>query len=184
MDKLLKVYTWVSGIVVAFLASYLTGVLTAVIPPPKDLLCELSLGFCPPPKIIAFGATDIDMIVDRDGVGQGPGQNQIGMLHNRVDENVERRNMVKYRFSTDVPGEFQLKILYASALSRPVTIIVNDEVIVSSALEEATGGWDNEDRKWSKVYPIRLRIDENTLLLKRSNVFPHLSKFELTQIRH
>lgn len=183
MDKLLKIYNWASGILIAFLASYLTGVLTAVIPPPKDLLCTISLGFCPPPKIISFGATDVDMIVDRDGVGQGPGQNQIGMLHNRVDDNEERSNMVKYRFVTDLPGEYQLQILYASNISRSVELIVNDELVASNALSKATGGWDNKDRQWSEIYPVLLEAGDNTLMLRRSSVFPHLSKFFLREAR-
>jgi hypothetical protein len=187
MDKLLKVYAWASGIVVAFIASYLTGVLTAVIPPPKDLLCKLSLGFCPPAKVIAFSATDVDLIVDHDGVGQGSGQNQIGMLHNRVDPNVEtnvgRPNMVKYKFTTDVPGAYQLKVFYASPNSRSVELFVNDEQVASDALAKPTGGGDNQDRRWSTEYPVKLNSGDNTLLVKRSSVFPHLSKFELTQVR-
>ena len=115
-------YGWVSGILVAFLASYLTGVLSELVPPPKDLLCKISLGFCPPPAVIVFGATDIDRIIDRDGVGQGPGENQIGMLHNRVDPNVERPNMVKYKLTSASSGAFKLRVLYASPNERPVEI--------------------------------------------------------------
>ena len=180
---MLKIYTWFSGVLVAFLATYLTGVLTTVVPAPKALLCKLSLGFCPAPEIISFGATDIDRIIDHDGVGQGIGENEIGMLHNRVDQNDDRPNMVKYRFTSAAGGAFDLHVLYASPNERPVTIAVNDIEVDSSALKRSTNGTVNKDRQWSPLYRVTLRAGENTLMFKRSAVFPHLSKIELTQAR-
>lgn len=184
MESLLKIYAWGSGLVVASCASYLTAVLAAAVPAPKDLLCTMSLGFCLPPKVIEFGATDIDRIVDRDGVGQGPGEHQIGMLHNKVEPNRERPNMVKYKIATDVPGNFQLKILYASSTpTRPVELYVNDAKVASNALAESTGGWDNKDRKWSEEHKVILNAGDNTLMIKRSSIFPHLSKLRFTQVK-
>ena len=181
MNSLFKVYAWISGIAVAFLATYLTTILTAVIQPPKELLCELGLGFCASPKVISFNATDIDRIVDHDGVGQGPGDHQIGMLHNRVDPNVERSNMVTYKFANDTPGDFKLKVFYASPESRGVEIFANGSPVSTNALSKITNGRDNKHRQWSPCYSLKLQAGDNTLMVKREGVFPHLSKFELTQ---
>ncbi len=180
---MLKIYRWVSGVVVAFLASYLTLVLTAVVPAPKDLLCKVSLGFCPPPAIIVFGATDIDRIVDHDGVGQGPDQNQIGMLYNRLDPNIDRKNMVKYKFASGSAGNFNLRVLYASPDERPVEITVNDIPLVPDALKRSTKGIYNADREWSNNYLVTLKAGDNTLMFTRPHPFPHLSKIELTQVQ-
>ena len=183
MTKLLKVYAWLSGIIVAFLASYLTAVLSTVIPPPKELMCKLSLGFCPPPKQIVFQATEIDRIIDRQDVGQGPGQNQIGMLHNRVDDNQRRPNMVKYRIATDTPGNYRLRVYYASPEQRPVEIHVNDERLSADFMLASTRGGDNANRDWSDPIQVVLRPGDNTVMFKRSDVFPHLSRIELTEVR-
>jgi hypothetical protein len=184
MNSLIKVYAWLSGIVVAFSATYLTAIIATLAPPPKELLCTLGLGFCPLPKVISFNATDIDRISDRDGVGQGPGENQIGMLHNRVDPNVERSNMVTYKFVTETPGDYKLRVFYASPAPRSVDIFANGIPVAGNALSEPTGGGDNKDRKWSPDYLMKLPAGENTLMVKRSSVFPHLSKFEITQLSH
>ncbi len=183
MSALLKLYAWLSGILVAFAASYLTAVLSAVVPPPKALLCKLGLGFCPAPKQIVFQATDMDRIVDRQDVGQGPGQNQIGMLHNRVDPNERRPNMVKYRIASEGPASYRLRVYYASPEKRPVEVHLNDERVVPQYLTESTGGGDNVHRDWSSPVTIRLRDGSNTLMFRRADVFPHLSKIELTEMR-
>lgn len=182
-SSLLKAYGWLSGIIVAFLGSYVTGVLTAVIPPPKEMLCKISLGFCPAPKVITFSAVDVDRIIDREGVGQGIGSSQIGMLHNAVEPNVRRPNMVKYRVNVDGPGKYSLRILYASNEKRPVAIHVNDAEVSNEALGTTTGGWDNQNRAWSVTYSVSLNSGDNSLMLRRPDVFPHLSKFELIQTR-
>lgn len=178
----LKGYTWLSGIVIAFLASYLMAVLTAIVPAPKVFLCKLSLGFCPEPKIIAFSAVDIDRIIDHDGVGQAVNTSQIGMLHNHVNPNVQRPNMVKYRVTSDVSGNYKLRILYAAGEERPVQIYVNDNKVAADALRKTTDGWDNQHRTWYPDITVHLNKGENTLMLTRANIFPHLSKFELIQV--
>ena len=182
-SSLLKAYGWLSGIIVAFLGSYVTGVLTTVIPPPKEMLCKLSLGFCSAPKVIAFSAVDIDRIVDREGVGQGIGSSQIGMLHNAVESNARRPNMVKYRITTEAPGMYSLRVLHASNERRPVAIHVDDAEVSNDALGATTGGWDNQNRTWSTTYSVSLNAGDNSLMLRRPDVFPHLSKFELIQAR-
>ena len=183
MEKFKKVYVWLSGILVAFLATYLTAVLTTVVPPPKDLLCKAKLGFCPAPIILTFSATDTDRIVDRDGVGQGPGEQQIGMLHNRVVPDAsERRNSVTYQVNDLPAGNYRLRVLYAAASSRPVDILVNNEIVQEGALHEPTGGWNNDDRRWSPSIEVKLKEGANRILLRRESVFPHLSKIELTQV--
>lgn len=178
-----KLYAWLSGIVVAFLASYLAAVLTAVIPAPKDLLCKLSLGYCTP-KVITFAAVDPARMADRAGVGQAVGTNQIGMLHNALeDDSRDRPNMVKYRITSDIKSPYNLRIFYAAGEERPVHLYVNDEEVAADALRPPTGGWDNQHRRWSPALKINLKQGENTLMVKRDHVFPHLSEFELTEWR-
>lgn len=147
---LVKTYAWLSGIIVAFLASYLTAVLATVVPAPKEALCKLSLGFCPEPKVIEFSAVDIDRIMDREGVGQAIGSSQIGMLHNAVEQNYRRPNMVKYRVHVEAAGNFTLRVLYASNEERPTDIYVNDTLVAADALRPTTGGWENQHRVWSQ----------------------------------
>jgi len=178
----IKVYAWLSGILVAFIMSYVTGVISEVVPAPKLLMCKLSLGFCPPAMIVSFGATDIDKIVDREGVGQGAGQHQIGMLHNRTDPNMERSNMVKYRFDSGSTGNYKFRIYYASASKRPIQIFINDIKVSLNALNKSTGGWENKDREWSQEYDVVLKDKNNHLMLKSKSIFPHLSKFNFVQV--
>lgn len=183
MTNFFKLYAWLSGIIVAFLASYLTAVLSTVIPPPKELMCKLSLGFCPPANKIVFQATEIDRIIDKQDVGQGIGQNQIGMLHNRVDNNERRPNMVKYRVTTNAPGSYQLRVYYASPEPRPVEVHINDERVSTGFMSASTQGGDNANRDWSDPISVVLRLGDNTVMFKRSDVFPHLSRIELTEVR-
>jgi len=181
-QRIKKAYGWLSGIVVAFLATYITAVLAAVIPAPKDMLCKLSLGFCPKPESISFWAVDSDYIVDRRDVAQAVSPNQIGMLHNSTIDMKQRPNMVKYRIPATVAGSYELRIFYAANEQRPVELIFNDQTISDAALVSTTGGWDNENRKWSDVYPVTVVAGDNYLLIKRDQVFPHLSKVKLVQV--
>ncbi len=177
-----KAFLWLGGILLAFAGAYITAVLNAVIPAPKELLCKMSLGFCPAPIVIAFGATDTDYIVDKSGVGQAIAEDQIGMLHNQVVQNFRRANMVKYRVRVESAGEYDLTILYASAESRPVELRVNAQLVQASALQSTTRGWTNEFREWSPAYRVSLVAGDNDLLIRRDDVFPHLSKIKLTQV--
>jgi hypothetical protein len=177
-----KAFLWLGGLLLAFVGTYITAVLNAVIPAPKALLCELSLGFCPSPTVITFGATDTDYIVDRGGVGQAIAEDQIGMLHNQVLQNSRRANMVKYRVLVETAGEYDLEILYASAESRPVELRVNAQLVENSALQSTTRGWTNEYREWSPAYRVSFVAGNNDLLIRRDDVFPHLSKIRLTQV--
>jgi hypothetical protein len=184
-----KMCLWLGGILLAFAGAYVTAVLNAVIPAPKVLVCKLSLGFCPVPRVITpvprvitFGATDTDYIVAKTGVGQAIGEDQIGMLHNQVVQNGGRPNMVTYRVRLESAGEYDLTILYASAEPRPVELRINTELVQANALASATRGWTNEFREWSPAYRVRLSEGNNDLLIRRDNVFPHLSKIKLSQV--
>lgn len=182
MQVLAKAYIWFSGIAVAFLASYLTGVLTAIVPAPKNLLCNLKLGFCQPPYSLTFSATDIDRIKFPENVGQSPAPDQIGMLNNKVipDES-DRSNSVSYQLDDLPEGKYNLNVLYASAVSRPVEVLANNRLVASSALAETTRGWSNNYREWSAAIPIEFTEKGKMLTIRRASVFPHLSKIQFTQ---
>ena len=104
------------------------------------------------------------------------------MLHNAVVPNLPRPNMVKYRVVVDRGGKYSLRVLYASAEERAVSINVNDVEVAASALRPTTGGWNNQHRRWSEPINVSLGAGENTLMLRRGNAFPHLSKFELKEV--
>jgi hypothetical protein len=91
--------------------------------------------------------------------------------------------MVKYRFDTGSAGPYKLRVLYAAASPRPVRIFINDAEVSDNALSKSTGGWDNKDREWSPVFDVMLKEEKNSLMLKSGSIFPHLSKFEFTQVR-
>lgn len=177
-----KAFLWLGGILLAFAGAYITAVLNAVIPAPKELLCKLSLGYCAAPRVIMIGATDVDYIVAKSGVGQAITEDQIGMLHNQVFQNLPRSNMVTYRIRAELAGEYDLVILYAAAESRPVELRINAQLVQTQALEATTRGWTNEFREWSPAYRLRLVAGDNDLLIRRDAVFPHLSKIKLSQV--
>ena len=177
-----KLFSWLGKILIAFVATYITATLTKVIPPPEDVLCKLSIGYCPEPELVSILATDPDFIKDPVGVGQAPGIDQIGMIQNNVVANVPRPNSIKYIFKPQNSGKYQLKIYYASLQSRPVEIYVNGNPVSSNALSRTTVSWNNDDRIWSDPFEVELIEGENEILIKRGNIFPHISKLQLLQL--
>lgn len=178
----LKKCTLLTWLFTTLSAAYIGAIFTDIIAPPKDVLCKLSIGFCPSPEVIVFSAGDIDHIQDKDGVGQAPGIDQIGMVHNNISHNVHRPNMIKYMVNVLNNGMYKMSIYYASAEARPLSIYVNELSVKNNALAEKTGGWNNMDREWSPMFEIPLLQGNNTITLKSAHPFPHISKLKFEQI--
>ena len=178
------VFTVFSWIFTTLTGAYAGAIVADFIPAPKEVLCKLSLGYCPDIEIISFLAVDADRIQRKSGVGQSPGEDQIGMLHNNVaEQNAVRPNMVEYGFNAENSGKYLMEIYYASDQDRIVDeVIVNDIEYKETTLGKKLGGWDNDDRDWTPPVTVILNDGENTIVLSSKSIFPHLSKIKFSQV--
>ncbi len=125
-----------------------------------------------PLPLITLQADDYDIGVDiwvDDGSGSPCRR---GLLYNAWPF-TERANSVTYTFEA-AAGNYDLEVAYASAEDRAVEIWLNRHLISKAALNAITGGWCNEDVKWTLVGRVKLQDGMNNLEISRSNVFPHL----------
>jgi hypothetical protein len=90
-----------------------------------------------------------------------------------------RPNTATYNFM--VPqrraGKYRLDVEYAAQQSRPVAIYLNGKLVAKNALSATTGCWLPSCQQVKVQVDVMLRSGENTLVVKRQAVFPHLRKF-------
>jgi hypothetical protein len=73
-------------------------------------------------------------------------------------------------------GQYNLYVEYAAATARPVYITVNNKTI-SNAANAATGCWDVTCQQLLIQGGVTLRSGVNTIVVRRTSVFPHIRKF-------
>jgi len=177
-----KVYAWFGAVLVAFLATYFTGMLTAVIPPPKELLCRLSLGFCPGEESIVV--VDAANFVDQENVNVGSANEcWAGLVLNQPPYEAPG-NSATYKVSLKVGGRFQLSIQYAAAESRPLNVDVNKKKkVLTGAASGISGSWCNTDLRWDKAGELQLSKGDNFIRLYTDGFFPHLKTIKFSRIQ-
>jgi hypothetical protein len=89
-------------------------------------------------------------------------------------------NMVEYDFYLPRSGKYDFEVEYAAAAPRPVEISLSKRgvnVFAINGLQEATGGWSNQQMRKQ----LTMHIDEgpHTLRLHRNDVFPHIRMLRL-----
>jgi hypothetical protein len=179
---MLKVYTWFGAVLVAFLATYFTGILTAVIPPPKELLCRLSLRFCPGEESIVVDAADF---WDQENVNVAPANDECyaGLVLNQPPYEAPG-NSATYKVSLKVGGRFRLLIQYAALESRPLNVDVNEKKkVLIGAASGTSGSWCNTHLRWDKAGEVQLSKGDNFIRLYTDGFFPHLKTIKFSRIR-
>ncbi|WP_165422253.1 eCIS core domain-containing protein [Rhizobium ruizarguesonis] len=96
------------------------------------------------------------------------------VIHNMPSYAVDRANAVNFTFIVPKAGKYELNMEYAEAQARPVSVSLNGEVIVQSALAEPTGGFDLLHQRWVALAPVDLKEGSNTIRVERAHVFPHI----------
>ena len=183
-SNLKRIQSWFSNLFVGFLATYIVGIWSTIIPVPKQLICKLFPPFCPQ-EVIIFNASDPDFINNYEGVGQAPSMEQVGMIHNETEfENVERYNMIEYKFPSNNNNQYQVAIRYTNVNKEPVKVYVNGILLDNITLFKKTKSYDNIHRIYSKKDTISLKKGMNLLKIESSGKksIPHLSKFEFKEI--
>jgi hypothetical protein len=104
-----------------------------------------------------------------------------GLVYNAWPFN-ERPNSVQYSFE-GMAGTYYLEIAYAAAEERAVEVVLNGQLITTSALKEITGGWCNKDVKWEQIGRVELQNGMNLLKLSRSRVFPHIKEIRFVPVK-
>ena len=93
-----------------------------------------------------------------------------------------RPNCAEYQFHAPSKGLYRLEIEYAAAQSRPVQVVLNRVLVNRGALSATTGCWTPNCQRWTVVGQYHLRAGNNTLLIKRSDVFPHIRALRFLQV--
>lgn len=94
----------------------------------------------------------------------------------------EINNCAEYRVVVPSAGLYRLEIEYAALHSRPVSVLINGSRVATGAISEVTGCWYVECQRWSVVGDFALNAGENSLLLDRDAVFPHIRALRLTRV--
>jgi len=78
-------------------------------------------------------------------------------------------------------GKYELWIKYASQISRPCRIYINNNLVSRSAVSHTTGGWTIDEAKWFKECDLDMISDFYSVRLYSENIFPHIAciKFKL-----
>jgi len=109
-----------------------------------------------------------DVTVDTGQLGYGAG---IGVI-------VSPRppSFAEYDFQVPVSGPYQLELRYASAVPRPVRVLVDGEIFATNAAGGATGGFAPENQRWQPVGAVFLESGEHTLRLDSGSVLPCIDR--------
>lgn len=83
---------------------------------------------------------------------------------------------VEYDFTLPRDGTYQLELRYASAVPRPVRILIDNLLINSHAADAATGGFQPADQQWHPVAVAALMHGNHVLRIESTEVFPHIDQ--------
>ncbi|MEJ8822224.1 TIR domain-containing protein [Variovorax humicola] len=83
-------------------------------------------------------------------------------------------NAAEFEFEASEAGTYRMSINFAADEARPIKVILNGDLISDNALDEKTGGWQNNFLKWAEVGGVALKKGINIVRLERSDVFPHI----------
>lgn len=84
-------------------------------------------------------------------------------------------NRADFEFNASAAGTYVLKVEYAAAEARPVTIRLNGSVAIDSALGAPTGSWNSQT--WLNQGRVTLLEGLNVLRVERDDIFPHIRTF-------
>ena len=88
---------------------------------------------------------------------------------------------MEYEIELPAAGRYQVELRVASAVSRPLYLHVNGEVIGESIAAVATGGWLPESQRWIYAGTFRSADPRCTLRIRRDGgPIPHIDKLRLT----
>ncbi len=144
----------------------------AAVPPPKVQLVATA----PKAKTkIQIPASDF---VRPENVALGGPNNIYGpnVLLNGPPYN-DRPNAAEFDFTASAAGTYLLKIEYAAATARPVTVSLNKVVAIPNAMNAPTGCWEVSCQLLLNQGNVTLREGANTLRVHRGSVFPHIRTF-------
>ncbi len=128
------------------------------------------------PNRIDFEAEAFDdgnVGIDRNNYGAG-----IGIILNVGST----PNIAQYNLRVPERGYYQVELRYAAAELRPLTIAIDDVVLIDHAAREVTGSWNPESQRWEASGIIELETAPFTLKLERDGVFPHIDRIALTKL--
>lgn len=113
-----------------------------------------------------------NVTVDNDDFGRG-----IGVVRTKR----EYPDEIQYEFETPEAAEYQLEMRYASNEVRPVEILINGELVETSAAGEVTGGFTADRQRCFVLGKYPLRAGANKLVLRRDGAMPLFDKWILSR---
>ena len=152
---------------------YTTGSITLE-PPPSEVPPFVKQE-APRPKIIIVNASEFDRSASIN-VDLASGTAAVfgdGVLLNAPPYG-HRRNAAEWKFDVPVAGVYKLQIEYASGEWRPVSIRINGQPWMESALGTPTCGFTSDCQSWHDLGSVSLKEGIQTIRLSREDVFPHV----------
>ena len=109
----------------------------------------------------------------KDSTGYGAG---IGVIHNAGTY----PNVAEYNVQIPHQNTYQLDIRYASGENRSIRVYVNNQLALSSAADQISGGFYPQHQKWFAEGIILLRQGTNRIRFERESYFPHIDQILLS----
>ncbi|MBX3112700.1 MAG: DUF1549 domain-containing protein [Fimbriimonadaceae bacterium] len=129
-------------------------------------------GAAPKDAVVSEAEDFVRGNVGKDTTGYGKG---VGVVYNVGTF----PNQAEYSVTVPTAGPYQLDVRYASGDPRPVRVLVNGGLALSSAAGQVTGGFYPAQQRWSAEGVVVLRAGSNTVQFERDSYFPHIDKFLL-----
>jgi hypothetical protein len=104
-------------------------------------------------------------------------------IHNAAPYHPRTPNEVEYQFRLEKGGDYELLVELAAEQPRPVNILVNGVMVYRDVLNVTTGTWHQSGARWFSVGRVNFRRGDNSLVIHRDDVFPHIVRLRLTSIQ-
>ncbi len=91
-------------------------------------------------------------------------------------------DQVDYFIDFPVDGDYALSALYASPLSRPVDIML-DDTLVLVGFKGTTEGWNTRTARWEKQGVLKVAAGTRKLTLRRKGLFPHICSLQVDSLK-
>ena len=96
-----------------------------------------------------------------------PAWSDLSVLHGQT-------GYMQWGFELEESGSYSIHFLYASGVSRPVELRINEKSFDELILQAPTGGFHTPDLKWNTVGPIPLTAGKHSVRLTANQFMPHL----------
>lgn len=145
------------------------------------LAAAVAKGIKTPCPVVLWSARDVSR--EERTAWSGPNAPNCDCLHVKHPRDLFPSMWAEYNIPFDLPGQYKFFVTYASAEARPVIVKWNARPVLTQAMSNYTGGWENGNMQTEdQGIQVEAKRGNNILRIERGNDIPHINSFKFVRV--